>query len=49
MEKEITKVKHGSNILLPISDKTTGHGTHSNPTIWGKYLEELLRLSEIIK
>lgn len=49
MEKEITKVKNGKYILLPITDKTTGHGTHSNPTVWGKYLEELLRLSEIMK
>jgi len=47
MEKEITKVKNGKYILLPITDKTSGHGTHSNPTIWGKYLEELLKTSEI--
>jgi len=47
MEKEITKVKNGKYILLPITDKTSGHGTHSNPTIWGKYLEELLKISEI--
>jgi len=46
MEKEITKVKNGKYILLPITEKTSGHGTHSNPTIWGKYLEELLTLTE---
>ncbi len=46
MEKEISKVQKGRYILLPITDKTTGHGTHSNPTIWGKYLEELLKISE---
>jgi homoserine O-acetyltransferase len=22
------------HILLPITDLTSGHGTHSNPTIW---------------
>jgi homoserine O-acetyltransferase len=46
MEKEITKVKNGKYVLLPITDKTTGHGTHSNPKIWGKYLKELLLDSE---
>ena len=46
MEKEIKNVKNGKYILLPITDKTTGHGTHSNPKIWGKYLKELLKKSE---
>ncbi|MEO8171561.1 MAG: alpha/beta fold hydrolase [Sediminibacterium sp.] len=46
MEKEITKVQKGRYILLPVTDKTTGHGTHSNPAIWGQYLAELLKLSE---
>lgn len=45
MEKNIESVKRGRYILLPISDKTTGHGTHSNPTIWGGYLQELLTLT----
>jgi len=46
MEQEIKKVKNGKYILIPISDKTSGHGTHSNPTIWGNYLKELLAISE---
>ena len=46
LEQEIKKVPKGRYILLPISDQTTGHGTHSNPTIWGQYLKELLALSE---
>ncbi len=45
MEKQIEMVKRSRYILLPISDKTTGHGTHSNPTIWGAYLQELLALT----
>ena len=45
LEREIKKVKKGRYILLPISDKTNGHGTHSNPAIWGKYLQELLLIS----
>jgi homoserine O-acetyltransferase len=46
LEVEIKKVPRGRYILLPISDLTTGHGTHSNPAVWGSYLQELLRLSE---
>ena len=45
MDREIKKVKNGRYILLPITDKTSGHGTHSNPTIWGDYLKQLLALS----
>ncbi|MBX2942639.1 MAG: alpha/beta fold hydrolase [Cyclobacteriaceae bacterium] len=45
MEEEIKKVKKGRYILLPITDETSGHGTHSNPKVWGKYLEELLKIS----
>jgi homoserine O-acetyltransferase len=46
LDTEIKKVPHGRYILLPITDLTTGHGTHSNPSIWGSYLLELLALTE---
>jgi homoserine O-acetyltransferase len=46
LEEDIRKVKKGRYVLLPITDETTGHGTHSKPSIWGKYLEELLTASE---
>lgn len=45
-EREIKKVKRGRFILIPISDETRGHGTHSMPAIWGKYLAELLEQSK---
>jgi homoserine O-acetyltransferase len=45
METEIKKVPRGKYILLPITDETRGHGTHSIPRIWGKYLEELMKVS----
>ena len=41
-EREIKHVKRGRFILIPISNETRGHGTHSMPAIWGKYLKELL-------
>jgi homoserine O-acetyltransferase/O-succinyltransferase len=46
MEREIQKVAHGRYILIPTSDETRGHGTHSRPTVWRNYLVELLKLSE---
>ncbi|TWV93032.1 alpha/beta fold hydrolase [Chitinophaga pinensis] len=45
MEREIKKVAHGRYILLPITDKTVGHGTNSLPVVWGTYLKELLELT----
>ena len=29
-------------IMLPITDQTRGHGTHSLPGVWGDYLKEFL-------
>lgn len=46
LEREIKRVKHGRYILIPISDQTRGHGTHSLPAIWGRYLAELLEASQ---
>ena len=44
--EEIKREPKGKFVLLPIPDATGGHGTHSLPTIWSKYLEELLRESD---
>jgi homoserine O-acetyltransferase len=44
-EREIKRVKNGRFVLLPISDQTRGHGTHSLPAIWQEYLKELLEKS----
>jgi homoserine O-acetyltransferase/O-succinyltransferase len=46
LEKEGRKVKRGRFILLSITEETRGHGTHSLPAIWGKYLAELLEESK---
>ncbi len=42
MERDIKRVKHGRYILIPISDQTRGHGTHSLPAIWQQHLRALL-------
>ena len=47
LEREIKRVRHGRYILLPITSETRGHGTHSLPSVWGRYLEELLRTTSL--
>lgn len=46
LEREIKRVPHGRYILIPISDETRGHGTHSRPVVWKQYLVELLKESQ---
>jgi homoserine O-acetyltransferase/O-succinyltransferase len=46
LEKEIKRVKHGQYVLIPISDKTRGHGTHSLPELWKEHLNRLLQDTE---
>ena len=45
-EREIRKVKNGRFILLPISDRTHGHGTHTDVAVWQQYLQQLLEGSQ---
>ena len=41
-EKESKRLKNGTFILLPISDQTHGHGTHTWAVVWQSYLKQLL-------
>jgi len=43
MAELIKKVKRGRFVLIPTSEETRGHGTHSQPHIWGAELERFLR------
>jgi homoserine O-acetyltransferase len=43
MANLIKQVKNGRFILLPITDATRGHGTHSLPAIWGEELVKFLQ------
>jgi homoserine O-acetyltransferase len=45
-QREIRKVPHGKFVLLPITDQTYGHGTHTHAAIWKNYLVELLKESQ---
>jgi len=47
-EREIKRVKKGKFVLIPASEQTHGHGTHTWAAIWQQYLKELLeRTSEM--
>jgi homoserine O-acetyltransferase len=46
LEREIRRVPRGRFVLIPTSDKTRGHGTHSFADIWKEHLAELLEASE---
>lgn len=41
-EREIKRVKHGKFVLIPASESTHGHGTHTWGTFWKKDLQQLL-------
>jgi homoserine O-acetyltransferase len=43
MERLMPRVKRGKYVLIPTSDKTRGHGTHSLPAVWGSYLADFMR------
>jgi homoserine O-acetyltransferase len=43
MEKLIPRVPRARYVLIPTSERTRGHGTHSQPAIWREHLAEFLR------
>jgi homoserine O-acetyltransferase len=45
-EREIKRVKNGHFVLLPASDQTHGHGTHTWAALWQQYLAQLLQVSQ---
>ena len=45
MPKMIQRVPRGKFVLLPITEETRGHGTHTMAAVWQSYLAELLKES----
>ena len=45
LEREIDRVPKGRAVVLPLSDRTAGHGTHTLAAVWKSHLEDLLRTS----
>jgi homoserine O-acetyltransferase len=45
-EREVKKIRDARFILIPISEATHGHGTHTWAAVWQDHLAELLKESE---
>lgn len=48
MERLMPRVKHGKYVLLPITEETNGHSTHSLPAIWGHYLKDFMATLPVV-
>ena len=44
-EREVKRIRNGKFVLIPASDETHGHGTHTWAAIWQSWLADLLRES----
>ncbi len=45
LEREIQRLPHGRAIVIPLSDKTRGHGSHTIAALWKDELAKLLKES----
>jgi len=45
-ESLVKRLPHGKFVLIPISDATRGHGTHTRAEVWKEYLADFLRETE---
>ena len=45
-EKMVKLMPHAKFVLIPISDATRGHGTHTQAAVWKDYLSDFLRQTE---
>jgi homoserine O-acetyltransferase len=43
LERETKRVKNGRAIIIPESEGTRGHGTHTLAVFWKQYLQDLLK------
>jgi homoserine O-acetyltransferase len=46
LEREIKRVPHGRALVIPFSDQTRGHGSHTIAALWKDQLLQLLRESQ---
>src|SRR5262249_8265354 len=45
LQREVNRIPRGKAVVLPTSDQTRGHGTHTIAAVWKHLLEELLASS----
>jgi homoserine O-acetyltransferase len=46
LEREIKRVRHGRAVVMPLTDKTRGHASHTMAALWKDELVKLLKDSE---
>jgi homoserine O-acetyltransferase len=46
LEEAIKRVPKGKAITYPLSEQTSGHGTHTNARVWKEHLEALMKQTE---
>ena len=46
LEREIKRVSHGRAVVIPLSDKTRGHGSHTIAALWKDQLLKLVKESQ---
>src|SRR5438874_5814474 len=46
LEREVKRVPHGRAVVMPMTDKTRGHGSHTMAALWKDELVKLLKDSE---
>jgi homoserine O-acetyltransferase len=46
LERDIKRVKNGQAVVIPESEQTNGHGTHTLAAVWKNYLMDLLKRSD---
>jgi homoserine O-acetyltransferase/O-succinyltransferase len=46
LEHEIKRVPNGRAIVIPLSDKTRGHGSHTLAALWKDQLADLLKRTQ---
>jgi homoserine O-acetyltransferase len=46
LEREIKRVARGRAVVIPFSEHTRGHGSHTIAVLWKQYLQQLLQESE---
>ena len=49
LQREVKRVPHGRAVVIPLSDKTRGHGSHTVAALWKDELVRLLKESEPTK
>jgi homoserine O-acetyltransferase len=42
LEREVRRVPRGEAVMIPLSDATRGHGSHTVATLWKQHLQRLL-------